>query len=169
MGYQSYEKRAEPAVTAQRLDGVRFEFEVASSAWLTSDRSAKMILLTTYIVYFFQYCLMLAAAVSLFFGRIHLFFAFAMLAYAPGMIASRLVPTKAGFNDDIQASAPRIPNLFFKLASYGLIAVGSLSLAGFKIPYWSMLDAYLLFAIACFCRDCFLFRFISKRWRDYIV
>jgi hypothetical protein len=36
------EERAEPAVTAQRLDGVRFEFEVASSAWLTSDRSAKV-------------------------------------------------------------------------------------------------------------------------------
>jgi hypothetical protein len=35
------ERRAEPAATAQRLDGVRFEFEVASSAWLTRDRSAK--------------------------------------------------------------------------------------------------------------------------------
>ena len=34
------EERAQPAVTAQRLDGVRFEFRVASSAWLTRDRSA---------------------------------------------------------------------------------------------------------------------------------
>jgi hypothetical protein len=34
-------EEAEPAVTAQRLDGVRFEFRVASSAWLTRDRSAK--------------------------------------------------------------------------------------------------------------------------------
>jgi hypothetical protein len=29
------------AATAQRLDGVRFEFRVASSALLTRDRSAK--------------------------------------------------------------------------------------------------------------------------------
>jgi hypothetical protein len=35
------EEGAEPAVTAQRLDGVRFEFRVASSAWLTRDRSAE--------------------------------------------------------------------------------------------------------------------------------
>jgi hypothetical protein len=35
------EAGAQPAVTAQRLDGVRFEFPVASSAWLTRDRSAK--------------------------------------------------------------------------------------------------------------------------------
>ena len=37
-----HEERAEPAVTAQRLDGVRFEFRVASSAWLTRERSASM-------------------------------------------------------------------------------------------------------------------------------
>jgi hypothetical protein len=43
-------ERAEPAVTAQRLDRVRFEFQVASSAWLTRDRSAKvMIMLATLI------------------------------------------------------------------------------------------------------------------------
>ena len=34
-------ERAEPAVTAQRLDGVPFEFRVASSAWLISDRWPK--------------------------------------------------------------------------------------------------------------------------------
>jgi hypothetical protein len=34
-------RKAEPAATAQRLDGVRFEFRVASSAWLTSERSPK--------------------------------------------------------------------------------------------------------------------------------
>jgi hypothetical protein len=39
--HPSHEERAEPAVTAQRLDGVRFEFRVASSARLTSDRSAE--------------------------------------------------------------------------------------------------------------------------------
>jgi tetratricopeptide (TPR) repeat protein len=38
---RDHEERAEPAVTAQRLDGVRFDFRVASSAWLTRDRSAK--------------------------------------------------------------------------------------------------------------------------------
>ncbi|MGC4071717.1 MAG: hypothetical protein QM760_04240 [Nibricoccus sp.] len=35
------EKEAEPAVTEQRLDGVRFEFGVASSARLTSDHPAE--------------------------------------------------------------------------------------------------------------------------------
>ena len=36
-GVHQAHERAEPAGTAQRLDGVRFEFEVASSAWLTRD------------------------------------------------------------------------------------------------------------------------------------
>jgi hypothetical protein len=36
-----FKERAEPAATAQRLDGLRFEFQVASSAWLTRDRWAK--------------------------------------------------------------------------------------------------------------------------------
>ncbi|MGC4072352.1 MAG: hypothetical protein QM760_07525 [Nibricoccus sp.] len=35
------DEKAQPAATAQRLDGVRFEFPVASSAWLTSDRWTK--------------------------------------------------------------------------------------------------------------------------------
>jgi hypothetical protein len=39
--FPAHENGAEPAATAQRLDGVRFEFEVASSAWLTRDRWAK--------------------------------------------------------------------------------------------------------------------------------
>ncbi|MGC4073107.1 MAG: hypothetical protein QM760_11410 [Nibricoccus sp.] len=38
--FAKHEERAEPAATAQRLDGARFEFRVARSAWLTRDRSA---------------------------------------------------------------------------------------------------------------------------------
>jgi hypothetical protein len=39
--FEKDDNGAQPAATAQRLDKVRFEFGVASSAWLTSDRSAK--------------------------------------------------------------------------------------------------------------------------------
>lgn len=41
----------EPAVTAQRLDGDRFEFRVASSAWLTNvvERNMKSLLFTLFL------------------------------------------------------------------------------------------------------------------------